>query len=110
MDVPPLQPVVLNRPHARIWRQLHSNIITLVKHSPSIEQVLYGNFTAACAAHTTAEISNFRSVANAYSNLKGFDGIRLLHRNIGVFRTVRRFLYRSRRRVWELAQVKSHNC
>jgi hypothetical protein len=41
--------------------------------------------------------------------LSGFCRIRLSHRNVGVFRTVRRFLYRRRRRVWELAQVKSHN-
>ena len=41
-------------------------------------------------------------------NLKGFDGIRLSHRNIGVFGAVGRLVYRRRRRFRELSQVKLH--
>jgi hypothetical protein len=42
------------------------------------------------------------------SNLIGFCRIRLSHRNVGVFRTVWWFLYRRRRRAWELPHVKLH--
>jgi len=43
LNVPTFQFVILDRPHARIRRQLHANIIALVEHNPSIEQY----FTAA---------------------------------------------------------------
>ena len=39
LNVPTFQFVILDRPHARIRGQLHANIIALVKHAPSIEQV-----------------------------------------------------------------------
>ena len=45
----------------------------------------------------------------ASSDLSGFCRIRLSHRNVGIFGTVRRFLYWRRRRVWELAHVKLHH-
>jgi hypothetical protein len=40
LNVPAFQLVILDRPHARIWRQLHAYVITLMKHNPSIEQYL----------------------------------------------------------------------
>jgi hypothetical protein len=62
-DLPPLQLVILDRPHARIWGQLHANVIALVKHNPSIEKVLYSILSPHAQPHTNAEISNFRSAA-----------------------------------------------
>jgi hypothetical protein len=43
------------------------------------------------------------------SHLKGFFWIGLSHWNVGIFRTIRRLLYRRRRRLGQLAQVELHN-
>ena len=63
LNVPPLEFVVLDRPHAGMGRQLHANIIALVKHNPSIEQGFHSILPLHAQPQTTAEISNFRSVA-----------------------------------------------
>jgi hypothetical protein len=37
LNLPAFQFVILDRPHPRIWRQFHANVIALVKHNASIE-------------------------------------------------------------------------
>jgi hypothetical protein len=39
LNVAVFQSVIFDRPHARIWGQLHANIIAFVKHNSSLEQV-----------------------------------------------------------------------
>jgi hypothetical protein len=58
LNLPVFQFVILDRPHARIWRQLHANVIAFVKHNPSIERVLRSILRCTTQPYTTTEISN----------------------------------------------------
>jgi hypothetical protein len=58
LNLTTVQFLILDCPHARIWRQLRANIIALVKHKPSIEQVLRSILPPYTQPYTTAEISN----------------------------------------------------
>ncbi len=61
LNAPALQVVILDCPHAGMGRQLHANIIALVKHNPSIEQCLHSILPLHAQPHTTASISNSES-------------------------------------------------
>jgi hypothetical protein len=60
LNLPTFQFVILDRSHARIGRQLHANIIALVKHNPSIEQVLHSILPLHAAASHDTRINNFK--------------------------------------------------